>query len=347
MKLNKQLLCKLLLTTGITLCTACTQEKEIDWYQEYTNSPIEELDIQVMDENPFYQDQPQEEQITYLQQLIMNNPTMSELQKYWTLDYQSLLLKLIHYNPDFIFDAFNHLQIATVDFKNPNLQGLYYHDLLLLDQDLNDYEVATFKHEIAHVFSKRIYYKNEPLYSFEEGLASILSDEYGNVFNSSYRDTATVLKMLIEVVGTEPFYQIITTGSIDSLKEALIQIDPDIDIEQLISDIDTVYQDGGLMEYHTTHVLKYSYIPTIQNLYEKKFQTNMYENAAMNSYIHFLNRSTIEINDQIYYTYLDHCYFNTDGYPCIVLYDEDFNYYNSYTFNDWENITTYQKTLLP
>lgn len=346
-KINKSLLYKLLLTTGITLCTACTHEGEVDWYQEYTNSPIEELDIHVMDENPFYKGQSQEKQITYLQQLIMNNPTMTELQKYWTLDYQPLLLKLIDYNPDFIFEAFNHLQIATVDFKNQNLQGLYYNHLLLLDQDLNDNEVATFKHEIAHAISKRIYNDSEPLHSFEEGLASILSDEYGNIFNSSYRDTATVLKMLIEIVGTEPFYQMMTTGNIDSLKEALTCIDPNIDIEQLISDIDTVYQDGGYMNSHTVQVLQYSYIPMIQNLYEKKFQSDMYENTAMNYYIDFLNRNTIQLNNQEYYMYLDHCYFNTSGYPCMALYDENFNYYNSYTLSDWENMITYQKTLLP
>ncbi len=133
---------------------------------------------------------------------------------------------------------------------------LYYHNVLLLDCDLNDNEVATFKHEIAHAFSKRILNGMQPLYSFEEGLASILSDEYGNVFNSSYRDTATVLKMLMEVVGTEPFYHMMTTGNIDSLKEALANIDPNVDIDQLLSDIETIYQDGGYMSYNTSQLSK-------------------------------------------------------------------------------------------
>lgn len=346
-KINKSLLYKLLFTTGISLCTACSYQGETQWYQEYTDTPVEDLNVNIMDENPFYKGQPQEEQIAYLKQLITNNPTMSELQKYWTLDYQTLLLDLINYDPDFIFEVFNHLQVATVDFNNSNLQGLYYHNVLLLDCDLNDNEVATFKHEIAHAFSKRILNGMQPLYSFEEGLASILSDEYGNVFNSSYRDTATVLKMLMEVVGTEPFYHMMTTGNIDSLKEALANIDPNVDIDQLLSDIETIYQDGGYMSYNTSQLINNHYIPTIQNLYEKKYQTSMYDNTAMNYYIGFLNRETIRFNQQDYYMYLDYCYFNKDGYQCIVLYDEEFNYYANYILGDWENMIAYQKTLLP
>lgn len=348
MKLNKQLLCKLLLTTGITLCTACSYEGQIKWYQEYTDSPIEELDVQVMDKNPFYKNQPQEEQIYYLNQLIMNNPTMSELQKYWTLDYQPLLLKLLQIDSEFVFNALNHLQISTADFHNNNLQGIYYENLLLLDQDLEDKEEATFKHELVHCVTKRITHNDQTLYFLEEGLAAIISDEYGgSIFNTSYRDIATVLKMLIDVIGTYPFYQMLGTGNIDAMIQSIEEIDENIDIEQILNDLNVIYQDGGIMNPSTQETLQTHYIPTIQYLYEKKKNSDMYDSLEMNYYINFLNRNTITFRQNNYYMYLDRCYFNTDGYPCMVLYDENFNYYNHFQLSDWLNITSYQKTLVP
>ena len=105
MKMKRFKIFSKLLLTGNLILTGCSYEKESDWYQEYTSDTIETKDIQIIHENPFHPNQSIEEQTTYLQQLIMNNPTMTELQKYWALAYQPLLLKLLTKDSELIYEA--------------------------------------------------------------------------------------------------------------------------------------------------------------------------------------------------------------------------------------------------
>lgn len=342
MKMKRFKIFSKLLLTGNLILTGCSYEKESDWYQEYTSDTIETKDIQIIHENPFHPNQSIEEQTTYLQQLIMNNPTMTELQKYWALAYQPLLLKLLTKDSELIYQALNQLQIDTVQFYNSNLNGIYYDHLLLISDDLlssNDLESCTFQHEFAHAITSRIHDGSKTLYSFEEAIASILADEFSvGTYNTSYRDLAVMVRMLIEIVGVEPFYDMMINGNIDSLKEAIKNIDSNFHIDDILYPMDVIYEENTFSD-EPNPILINSYIPNIIQLYETKYQTSYIENQAMNYYIQFLSRQTIDL-DSRYYAYLDNCYFNSEGYRMLVFYDKNCNYFSSM---ELDNQNSFQK----
>ena len=89
--------------------------------------------------------------------------------------------------------------------------------------------------------------------------------------------------------------------------------------------MDVIYEKNTFSD-EPNPILINSYIPNIIQLYETKYQTSYIENQAMNYYIQFLSRQTIDL-DSRYYAYLDNCYFHSEGYRMLVFYDKNCNYF--------------------
>lgn len=337
---------KLLLSGGITLCSGCQSENTFfettvadDWYKDYTSDDIHRMDFQILNENPFYAGQSKEEKLYYLEKLALENPTLSELQKYWMLDLKDFIVEILEKNPEEIFEVLNQLQVENANIHVESLNGAYANHFILLDNTLGDKEEAVFKHELIHALSKKIYDHKEELQYFEEGLASIIGNEFSGTPNNTYLNTAAMIKILIELVGVEPFYDMMTTGNIDSLKDAIYMIDSNFDVSSLLSSIDTIYQRESRI--HDNQEIVEEYISNIEYLYQLKYHTSIYENDAIVNYIQFLNKETVSYQENDCYVCLDNCYFNQNGYRIFVFYDENYQLTGVQSLESWRNGKTY------
>lgn len=338
---------KLLLASGITLCSGCHEGEAIlhsgvskNWYQDYTYDAIELKNIQILEKNPFYKEQSVEEIRTQLERLIDTNPTLSELQKYWVFDLFDFLVIRIQQDPDYLFDALNQLQVETIQFTDETLQGAYANHLLLLDQNLSvEEEENTFKHELTHATTKRIYDGSKEYSAFSEGLASLISREYGKTPSRSNLNVSAMTCILIELVGTEPFYDMMNTGNIDVLKQTLLEINPSLDLENFLSHIEILYQRERRIQ--DNHDLITQIEQDIALLYQSKYQKSMEQNEAIMSYFRFLNKETEVYQGQYCYVFLDNCYFNQSGYPLLTYYDDNYHIVGTSSYYK----TSYQKKI--
>ena len=145
--------------------------------------------------------------------------------------------------------------------------------------------------------------------------------------------------ILIELVGTEPFYDMMNTGNIDVLKQTLLEINPSLDLENFLSHIEILYQRERRIQ--DNHDLITQIEQDIALLYQSKYQKSMEQNEAIMSYFRFLNKETEVYLGQYCYVFLDNCYFNQSGYPLLTYYDDDYHIVGTSSYYK----TSYQKKI--
>lgn len=312
---------KLLLSSLLLFMNGC-EKKEMSL--EEKTSLITPVEIQynpkpIYLKNPFYEGQPIDEKRQIIMEMFQRNETLSNQEIIWLKD----LLPYLERQNDltFLFDTLNTFQVFKVPFsmninqKEETLGACIYPLILLDNQRQTDENV--FKHEFIHLTMKSIMDKGSEQYGLEEALTTILEEEYG-ICDTSYRSIATMTRMILELVGSDPFYEMLETGSIEPLLQALQNIGmTDICARQVLEEIELAYQNKENFQPS-------SFLEKIELYYSIKYGESMYEDKTMNYYIHFLNKTPLYIHRKEIYPYLCKPYLNENRTSILYGYDSDF-----------------------
>lgn len=295
----------------------------------------------IMEETPFYENQPIEEKEEALMDLIYKNNMLTNHQKQIAVSMIPYFTSNPYTDYQHLYEQLNILCIYNTTFKDGKTKGLNvqsnFINTILLEENAAD---TTFRHEFIHATSHNLKQS-----AMEEALTTIIQEEYGT-YEGAYQDIATAVRMLIELIGPEPFLMADATKDSSIIEQELYCILPNKQkVKQLLDSI-TKIDDAIQEEQYINKNIRKTYYDLIEEFYQTKYQESIYQNQNMCYYMSFLNEDYKEDKNGNYYLeYPVPYYFQKNRLPIIYgLYE------NSYQITAYLMETEqseYQKKLIP
>lgn len=184
--------------------------------------------------------------IDIIKNFITSNPNLEEYDKSIILNDELLnwAVPYINMNKEYKAELYNYIlsnfKIEKGDIDRENIVGTRSYDLLTIDinkiknngENKETLYIDTLTHEFVHLlqpFNK---------YSFiYEGFTEMVSNEFLNHAkdpNNSYANNQKYIKILMEIIGTEPIIEYCFTGNINYIKNELINYLPEKQLDDLI-----------------------------------------------------------------------------------------------------------------
>lgn len=183
--------------------------------------------------------------IDLIKSIISANPNLDETDKSIILNDELLnwAIPYINMNKEYKAKLYHYIlpnfKIEKEDIEG-NILGLRYYDKLVIDvnkihnkgKNSEDLYIDVLTHEFTHILMPL----NE--YSFiNEGLTEMITNEFNHLDNdpnNAYMKNQKYIKILMEIIGTEPIIKYYFTGNIDYIKIELINYLPEKKINDLI-----------------------------------------------------------------------------------------------------------------
>lgn len=205
---------------------------------------------------------------------------------------------------EYISNMFSELKIIY-DSKINNINGKYNSEDNILyfygASNINEVAAITFTHELFHTMQKNRNKNNNTF--LIETVNTIFNEEYrGTYENSIYDNYYFYTKMLIEIIGSEPFKKYQGYNSLDPIVEALVNIyGSKTDATRLLYDLDKIkilYDNPSSENIQEITKLEHEIIDNINRYYNNKYGIDMENDLIMLSY--YDNAKFLEIIEDKY-----------------------------------------------
>ncbi len=240
---------------------------------------------------------------TKLYESIKSNPNITDTEKENIVKYLWVFADNKNYlDLDYFYDVLSTLRIEYVEeekipYDNHYTTGSYNTSenkiTFYKAKSIKDVKESTWSHELFHTMQKRLY-KNYNSYIVET-VNSIFNEEYSSFYeNSAYDLYYNYTKMLMEIIGSEPFKKYQGYSSLDPIIDALCEITGSkVDAKRLLANMEnykmtydrlspTYYNYEKQIEYLSE--LNSEIIKDIGIYYESKFGISMDNDLIMLSY---------------------------------------------------------------
>ena len=313
--------------------------QKLEVLKEYTYElfPVEVTPI--LNKNPFHKNQSQKEKEDSIKELIEKNQTMTQKQKQIACTMIPYFIDNPYTDYQFLYERFNTLSVYEANLKDPSINGIYipFLNTILIKENAKD---TTFRHEFIHATSHYLEHS-----AIEEGFTTILQEEYGS-YQDTYSEIATVVRMLIELIGIEPFLKADAQETISVISSELYNIIPDRKkAEKLLQSIKEI--DKFTKEKQKNQMTVYqTYYDLLDEYYQAKYQESIYQNQKMNYYINYLNQNyQTDEYGHTYLEYLNPYYLKENRIPIIFGIYQETNQVTAY-FAELEKNNNNYKTLI-
>lgn len=266
--------------------------------------------------------------IDNVKELINSNPNLSEYDKNIILndDLLNFALPYINMNTEYKVELYNYIlpnfKIEKEEISRTGIIGTRKYDVLIIDinkinnsnKNIEDYYKDTLIHEFAHML--------QPIngYSFLfEGFTEMLANEFSDIENdpnNSYRENQKYIKILMEIIGTEPVTKYAFTGNIEYIKNELNKYLPEKQLNDLIECFKIKRDNGNFNRVET--LLKEAFLNKYGKAMEDSYLMNKYLNTNFYNSINYLNNppTLIPIIEQ----------YTTPVTEFVMMQDENGNY---------------------
>ena len=240
-----------------------------------------------------------------LSESINNNKNLTQDEKRLIENYLWVFAENKKYlDIEYISNMFRDLKIIYTDKKN-SINGKYNSEKNTLYfygvSSISDLNTITWTHELFHTMQKNRY-KNNNLF-LTETVNTIFNEEYNGIYeNSIYDNYYFYTKMLIEIIGSEPFKKYQGYNSLDPITIELSKIYGNKnDALKLLYDLDKMkilYDNLNYENKQAIIKLEKRIVNSINNYYYHKYGINMEEDLIMLSY--YDNNKFLEIVENKY-----------------------------------------------